>query len=85
MRGGRANDNLTLLEWEACVGFVVPMAKGVATIVDAKVEALCQKHYAHVQTYKAKIDHLESILASLKIHKPLELLPTTGGQAPCRA
>ena len=51
----------------------------MGTIVDAKMKALCQQYNANVQAYKARIDHLESMLASLKIHEPLELLPTTSG------
>ena len=37
---GRAGDGLTLPEWEAFVGFVASVAEGVATTVDARVEAL---------------------------------------------
>ena len=43
------------------------------------MEALCQQHDIDVQAYKARIDHLKTMLASLGIREPLELLPSTGG------
>ena len=35
------DDCLTVLEWKAFVGFVAPVAEGVATTVDARMDALC--------------------------------------------
>ena len=47
--------------------------------VDATTEALRQQHNINIQAYKARIEHLETVLASLGFCKPLELLPSTGG------
>ena len=47
--------------------------------VDATIKALRQQHDIDVQAYKARIEHLKTVLASLGIHEPLELLPSTGG------
>ena len=76
---GWVNNSLALPEWEAFAGFVTLVAEGVGTVVDGIVEALRQQHNSDVQAYKARIDHLESMLTSLGIHEPLQLLPTTGG------
>ena len=72
------DENLALPEWEAFAGFVALVAEGVGTTVDARVEALRQQHDTNIQAYKARIDHLKSMLIYLRIYKSLELLPTTG-------
>ena len=77
--GRWTNDGLALLEWEAFAGFIAPVAEGVGTAINARVEALRQQHDADVQAYKARSDYLKSMLAFLGIHEPLELLPTTSG------
>ena len=41
---GRADDGLALPEWESFAGLVAPVAEGVQTAVDAKMEALHQQH-----------------------------------------
>ena len=41
---GLADDGLALSEWESFAGLVAPVAKGVQTAVDAKMEALHQQH-----------------------------------------
>ena len=41
-RGGWVDDGFAFPKWEAFVGFVAPVAEEVATIVNAKVEALRQ-------------------------------------------
>ena len=79
---GQASDGLPLPEWESFAGLVAPVAEGVQTNVDAIMEALRQQHDIDVQAYKARIEHLETVLASLGIREPLELLPSTGGRAP---
>ena len=81
--GGRgwADDGLALSEWESFEGWVALVAEGVQTAIDATMEALCQQHDIDVQAYKARIDHLETMLASLGICEPLELLPSTGGKS----
>ena len=61
------------------------MAEGVQTDVDATMEALRQQHDIDVQAYKARIEHLETVLASLGIREPLELLPSTGGASTSRS
>ena len=76
---GHAGDRLPLSEWEPFAGSVAPVAEGVQTDVDATMEALRQQHDIDVQAYKARIEHLETVLASLGICEPLELLPSTGG------
>ena len=75
---GHAGDRLPLPEWEPFAGSVAPVAKGVQTDVDATMEALRQQHDIDIQAYKARIEHLETVLASLGIREPLELLPSTG-------
>ena len=55
------------------------------TDVDATMEALRQQHDINVQTYKARIEHLKIVLASLGIREPLELLPSTGGASTSRS
>ena len=76
---GDASDRLPLPEWEPFAGSVAPVAKGVQTDVDATMEALRQQYDIDVQAYKARIKHLETVLASLGIREPLELLPSIGG------
>ena len=49
--GKLADDDLALPEWGAFAGFVAPVAEGVGTIVDARVEALRQQHDIVIQTY----------------------------------
>ena len=39
---GRADDGLALSEWESFARLVAPVAEGVQTAVDAKMEALRQ-------------------------------------------
>ena len=82
---GHAGDGLPLPEWEPFAGSVAPVAEGVQTDVDATMEALCQQHDIDVQAYKARIEHLETVLASLGIREPLELLPSTGGVSTSRS
>ena len=53
--------------------------------IDTRMEALCQQHDIDVQAYKARIDHLQLMLASLGIREPLELLPSTGGASTSRS
>ena len=53
--------------------------------VDATMEALRQQHDIDVQAYKPRIEHLETVLASLGIREPLELLPSTGGASTSRS
>ena len=53
--------------------------------IDATMEALRQQHDIDVQAYKARIDHLETVLASLGIREPLELLPSTDGASTSRS
>ena len=81
MDGGRGqeDDGLTLSEWESFAGLVAPVAEGVQKAVDARMEALRQQHDIDIQAYKARIDHLQLMLASLGIREPLELLPSTSG------
>ena len=43
------------------------------------MEALRQQYDIDVQAYKARIEHLETVLASFGIREPLELLLSTGG------
>ena len=81
----RAGDGLPLPEWESFARLVALVAEGVQTDVDATMEALCQQHKIVVQAYKARIDHLETMLASLGIREPLELLPSTGGASTSRS
>ena len=76
---GWADDGLALLEWESFAGLVASMAEGVRMAVDARMEALGQQHDIDVQAYKARIDHLELMLASFGICERLELLPFIGG------
>ena len=76
---GRADDGLALLEWESFAGLIAPVAEGVQMAVDARMEALRQQYDIDVQVYKARIDHLQLMLASLGIRESLELLPSTGG------
>ena len=85
--GGRrhAGDGLPLSEREPFVGLVAPVAEGVQTDVDATMEALRQQHDIDVQAYKARIEHLETVLASLGICKPLDLFPSTGGASTSRS
>ena len=78
-KGRWVDDGLALPEWEAFSGFVAPIVEGVGIAIDGTVEALFQQHNVDVHAYKVKIDHLESMLASLGIHEPLQLLPTTSG------
>ena len=82
---GWAGDGLALPEWESLARLVVPVAEGVQTDVDATMEALRQEHDNDVQAYNARIDHLETMLASLGIREPLELLPSTGGASTSRS
>ena len=85
--GGRryVGDGLPLPEWEPFAGLVAPVAEGVQTDVDATMEALRQQHDIGVQAYKARIEHLETMLASLGIREPLELLPSTGRASTSRS
>ena len=78
-------DHLPLPEWEPFARPVAPVAEGVQTDVDATMEALHQQHDIDVQAYKARIEHLETVLASLGIREPLELLPSTGGASTSRS
>ena len=82
---GHAGDRLPLPEWEPFAGSVALVAEGVQTNVDATMEALRQQHDIDVQAYKARIEHLETVLASLGIRKPLELLPSTDGASTLRS
>ena len=82
---GHARDALPLPEWEPFAGSLAPVAEGVQTDVDATMEALCQQHDIDVQAYKARIEHLETVLASLGICEPLELLPSTSGASTLRS
>ena len=82
---GHVGDHLPLPEWEPFAGLVAPVAEGVQTDVDATKEALRQQHDIDVQAYKAGIEHLETVLASLGIREPLELLPSTGGASTSRS
>ena len=82
---GHAGDGLLLPEWEPFAGSVAPVAEGVQTDVDAVMEALRQQHNIDVQAYKARIEHLETVLASLGIRELLELLPSTGGASTSRS
>ena len=79
---GHVGDGLPLPEWEPFV--VAPVAEGVQTDIDATMDALSQQHDIDVQAYKARIEHLETMLASLGIREPLELLPSTGGASTSR-
>ena len=81
---GHVGDGLPLPEWEPFAGLVAPVAEGVQTDVDATMEALRQQHDIDVQAYKARIEHLETVLASLGIREPLELIPSTGGASTSR-
>ena len=85
--GGRgyAGDGLPLPEWEPFARLVASVAEGVQTDVDAMIEALRQQHDIDVQAYKARIEHLETVLASLGIREPLELLPSTGRASTSRS
>ena len=67
--GGRVQvgDFLLLLEWEPFARAVAPVAEGVQTDVDATMEALRQQHDIDIQAYKARIEHLKTVLASLGI------------------
>ena len=76
---GRACDGLVLPEWESFEGLVAPVAEGVQMAVDARMEALLQQYDNDVEAYKARIDHLQTMFASLGICEPLELLPSTSG------
>ena len=69
----------------AICGVGCPGGGGGKTDVDATMEALCQQHDIDVQAYKARIEHLETVLASLGIREPLELLPSTGGASTSRS
>ena len=82
---GHAGDGLPLLEWESFVGLVAPVAEVGQTDVDATMEAWRQQHDIVVQVYKARIEHLKTMLASLGICEPLELLPSTGGASTSRS
>ena len=82
---GWADDGLALSEWESFARLVAPMAEEVQTAVDARMEALRQQHNIDVQVYKARIDHLETMLASLGICEPLELHPSTSGASISRS
>ena len=82
---GHAGDRFPLPEWEPFAGSVAPVAERVQTDVDATMEALRQQHDIDVQAYKARIEHLETVLASLGIREPLELLPSTGGASTSRS
>ena len=82
---GRAGDGLPLPEWKSFAGLVAPVAEGVQTDVDATMEALRQQHDIDVQAYKARIEHLETVLASLGIREPLEFLPSTNGASTSRS
>ena len=82
---GHAGDGLPLPEWEPFAGLVALVAEGVQTDVDATMEALCQQHDIDVQAYKARIEHLETVLASLRICEPLELLLSTSGAKTSRS
>ena len=82
---GHAGDRLPLPEWKPFVGSVAPVAEGVQMDVDATMEALRQQHDIDVQAYKARIEHLKTVLASLGIRGPLELLPSTGGVSTSRS
>ena len=55
------------------------------TDVNATMEALREQHDIDVQAYKARIEHLETVLASLGIRKPLKLLPFTDGASSSRS
>ena len=83
-RRGHVGDHLPLPEWEQFAGSVAPVAEGVQTDVDATIAALRQQHDIDVQAYKARIEHLETLLASLGIREPLELLPSTSGASTSR-
>ena len=82
---GHVGDRLPLPEWEPFAGSVSPVVEGVQTDVDATIEALRQQHNIDVQAYKARIEHLETVLASLGIREPLELLPSTCGASTSRS
>ena len=82
---GHAGDRLPLPEWGPSVGSIAPVVEGVQTDVNATMEALRQQHDIDVQAYKARIEHLETMLASLGICKSLELLPSTGGASISRS
>ena len=55
------------------------------TDVDATMEAVRQQHDIDVLAYKSRIEHLETVLASLGIREPLELLPSIGGASTSRS
>ena len=82
---GHADDGLLLPEWEPFAGSVASVAEEVQTDVDATIEALRQQHHIDVQAYKARIEHLETVLASLGIRELLELLPSIGGASTSRS
>ena len=82
---GHVGDHLPLPEWEPFAGSVAPVAEGVQMDVDATMEALRQQHDIDVQAYKARIEHLQTVLASLGIREPLELLPSIGGASTSRS
>ena len=82
---GRADDGLAFSEWESFAGLVAPMAEGVQMAVDARMEALRQQHDIDIQAYKARINHLQTILAAFGIREPLELLPSTGEASTSRS
>ena len=80
-----AGDGLPLPEWKPFAGLVAPVVERVQTDVDATMEALRQQHDIDIQAYKARIEHLETVLASLGICEPLELLPSIGGASTSRS
>ena len=82
---GHVGDRLPLPEWEPFARLVALVAEGVQTDVDATMEALRQQHDIDIQAYKARIEHLETVLASLGNREPLELLPSTGGASTSRS
>ena len=82
---GHVGDGPSLPEWEPFAGSVALVAEGVQTDVDATMEALHEQHDIDIQAYKARIEHLETVLASLGICEPLELLPSTGGASTSRS
>ena len=82
---GHVGDHLPLPKWEPFAGPVALVVEAMQMDVDATMEALRQQHDIDVQAYKARIEHLEIVLASLGIREPLELLPSTGGASISRS
>ena len=82
---GHVGDGLPLPEWEPFARLVAPVAEGVQTDVDATRNALREQHDIDVHAYNARIEHLETVLASLGICEPLELLPSTGRMSTSRS